>query len=65
MSIFNFLFCIVALVLFAVLTKRIVKRLNFLYQRYDRLESELLNLSSKQNELKAQVNDVRRSLDNY
>lgn len=65
MTIVNFLMVIAALALFMVLMGRIVKRikslefhLNSLYQSYEKLAESYIKLNN-------QLNDVRKSLDNF
>lgn len=65
MTIFNLLMVIVVLALFVVLMGRILKRIKDLELRMDELSSSHDKLAGVYVKLDSQLNDVRKSLDNY
>lgn len=63
--IFNLVMVVVALALFVALMKRIVKRIKSLECQIDLLFKQCENLAEVYNKLNNQLNDVRKSLDNF
>lgn len=63
--IFNLLMVVAALALFVVLMKRVVKRIKSLECQIDLLFKQCKNLADVYNKLNKQLDDVRKSLDNF
>ncbi len=63
--IFNLLMVVAALALFVVLMKRVVKRIKSLECQIDLLFKQCENLADVYNKLNKQLDDVRKSLDNF
>lgn len=65
MTIFNLIMAIAALALFVVLVGQILKRIKSLEFHLESLYRSYEKLSEGYNNLKNQLNDVRKSLDNF
>lgn len=63
--IFNFVMVVVALALFVVLMGRIVKRIKSLEFHLNSLFQSYEKLAEGYNKLNKQLDDVRKSLDNF
>lgn len=65
MTIFNLIMVVVALALFVILMGRIVKRIRSVEAAFLDLTNRFASMEDMQIEFKTQLNDVRKSLDNF